>query len=194
MPRVLYFARHGETPWNLAGRWQGHTDVALSDRGREQALALATRLTGAGLGQVRTSDLVRARETAEIVARHLALGEVGVDPDLRERGFGVFEGLTREECAAQHPEVWAIYERDRRLFPPGAESHEHVIARLREAVRRAAGAPGKDGVLLVSHGGSIRLLLSAATGRQLPPIGNGGLFRAVLDGDDLRDVQDMGGV
>jgi broad specificity phosphatase PhoE len=192
--RVLYLARHGETPWNNEGRWQGHTDVALSDRGREQAMALGARVRDKGIAHVCSSDLSRAKETAEIVARQIGLAGVVVDPDLRERAFGVFEGLTREECAARHPEVWADYERDRRIYPPGAEAHEHVLARMSAAVRRAALAPAGDGqaVLVVSHGGSVRLLLSAATGQALPPIPNGGVYRVVLAGDRLVDVKSLG--
>jgi broad specificity phosphatase PhoE len=194
--RVLYLARHGETAWNLEGRWQGHTDVALSDRGRAQAIALAGRLVGLGIAHVHASDLSRARETAEIVARHLALADVAVDPDLRERAFGVFEGLTREECAARHPDVWADYERDRRIHPPGAEPHESVLARVTGAMRRAAAQPHAPdtAVLVVSHGGSMRLLLSAVTGQPQPPIANGGLFRVVFDGEVFTDVENFGGL
>ena len=191
--RVLYLARHGETPWNLEGRWQGHTDVALSERGREQAAALGARLAGLGIAHVRASDLSRAHETATIVAAALGVADVIVDPDLRERAFGVFEGLTRDECATRHPEVWADYERDRRIFPPGAEAHEHVLARMNAAVRRAAGATEANGaaVLVVSHGGSIRLMLSAALGQPLPPMPNGSVYRVVLDGEHFTDVQNL---
>jgi broad specificity phosphatase PhoE len=191
--RVLYFARHGETPWNLEGRWQGHTDVALSDRGREQAAALGARLAGLGIAHVRASDLSRARETAAIVAAALGIADVVIDPDLRERAFGVFEGLTREECATRHPEVWADYERDRRIYPPGAEAHESVLARMNAAVRAAHGAAApEDAVLMVSHGGAVRLMLSAATGRPLPPMPNGSVYRVLFDGERFLDVRDVG--
>jgi broad specificity phosphatase PhoE len=191
--RVLYLARHGETPWNLEGRWQGHTDVALSERGREQAAALGARLAGLGIAHVRASDLSRARETATIVAAALGLTDVVVDPDLRERAFGVFEGLTREECASRHPAVWADYERDRRIYPPGAEAHENVLARMNAAVRAAhTAAASDDAVLLVSHGGSVRLMLSAATGRPLPPMPNGSVYRVVFDGDRFTEVDHIG--
>src|SRR5215213_2410221 len=105
--RTLLLARHGETAWNSEGRWQGHTDIALSPRGREQAVALAGRLQrlGHAVARIRSSDLGRARETAEIVARTLGVTDLGVDPRLRERGFGVFEGLTREECGARYPDL-----------------------------------------------------------------------------------------
>src|SRR6185369_10870266 len=134
--RFFYLARHGETSWNLAGRWQGQTDVGLNDRGREQAEALAGRLRGHGIARVRASDLLRARETAEIVARTLGLGGgVSIDPALRERGYGVFEGLTRDQCAAQHPEAWACYMADRTFAPPGAERQQDLVLRMRAAIQ-----------------------------------------------------------
>ena len=104
MRRIL-LARHGETSWNAIGRLQGHTDIELNEVGRDQALRLAQRLASAGVSEVWTSDLARARQTGEIVAAKLGLATPQVDRELRERHFGVFEGLTRDECQAQHPEV-----------------------------------------------------------------------------------------
>jgi broad specificity phosphatase PhoE len=192
--RRLFLARHGETSWNLERRWQGHTDIGLSERGREQAQQLAARVRALGVGHVRSSDLSRARETAEIVARALGLADVVVDPRLRERSFGVFEGLTAEECADRYPEVWTRYQVDRTCIPPGGEAQEAVVARLRQAVEEALAAPLPDdqAVLLVGHGGSTRALLSHAFGRAFPPLPNGCLFRVdVLDGR-LHRVEDLG--
>ena len=83
--RHLLLARHGETDWNVAGRWQGHTDVPLNATGRAQALALAERLRNEGIAAVATSDLSRARHTAEIVAGALGVPVALVDPALREQ-------------------------------------------------------------------------------------------------------------
>src|SRR3954471_15381320 len=102
--RVLFLARHGETAWNLEQRWQGQTDVTLNDAGRAQAAALAARLAAHRITRIVASDLSRARETAEIIARGLGIDGVLLDAGLRERGYGIFEGLTRGECEAQHPE------------------------------------------------------------------------------------------
>jgi broad specificity phosphatase PhoE len=88
----LLLVRHGETDWNRDGRWQGGSDTRLNDLGREQARALAERLDGS-IDVLYSSDLARARETAEIVAAKLGL-EVHVDPRLRERSFGSWEGRT----------------------------------------------------------------------------------------------------
>lgn len=155
---------------------------------------MAGRLRDLNVRHVRSSDLGRARETAEIVARALEIPEVIVDRRLRERGFGAFEGLTREECMQRFPDVWAAYESDRRVMPTGSEPHEQVIGRLEQGVRSAldatAGMPGA--LLIVGHGGSLRLLLAAAFGRPFPPIGNAGLLRVLAVGHRLESVEDLG--
>lgn len=179
--RTILLARHGETEWNLVGRWQGATDIHLSETGRAQARALGERLRGLGaapVGQIHASDLHRAVETATIVAAALGLPAPRQDQRLRERGFGCFEGRTREECAAQFPEVWARYLADRRSTPPGAEPQETIVARVLEVMHEIASAatPGLP-ALVVSHGGAIRTFAHAALGVSLPPVGNGALFR-----------------
>ena len=126
----------------------------------------------------------RARETAAIAAPHLGLRDldVVVDAGLRERGYGVFEGLTRHECEARHPEDWARYQADRTHTPAQAEPQAQVVARMQAAVIRAAAraAREEDAVLIVSHGGAIRALLTATTGIRPPPMENGAVFRVVL--------------
>lgn len=179
--RWLYLARHGETAWNRANRWQGHTDVALNEVGRQQARALAEIARNRGIALVHASDLGRARETAEIVAAALGVPGVVIDPGLRERGFGCFEGLTREECMAQFPHEWATYKSGAGAPPPGGEVQAHVVERMRDAMLRAATAlqdePSEDAAALaVSHGGSIRLLVGSITGEVPPPLENGALF------------------
>src|SRR3954451_10202115 len=95
MTRLL-FVRHGETDWNAEGRLQGHTDRALNEYGRRQAHELADRLVGDGVAAIYASDLARAKEAAEIIAARLDLPVV-VDPDLRERNWGNWEGLVPSE-------------------------------------------------------------------------------------------------
>lgn len=191
MRRIVYLARHGETDWNRESRWQGHADIALNDQGRAQAAALAERLRPLGVVRAITSDLSRARETAAIVASRLGL-PLDVDPALRERCFGVFEGLTADECARLHAEDWRRYQADHGQLPAGAERREAVVARMTAGVLRAARLDEGDGVgaiLAVSHGGAIRSLLSATTGRRFPPIGNGALVRVVVSPAGLADVE-----
>ena len=116
------FARHGETDWNFEGRLQGHTDRPLNAYGREQAEALAGRLAREDVAAIYASDLARARETAEIVGERLGLPVV-LDPDLREKDWGTWEGLT-------------AVERDRVEFVgETAEAHQERILR---ALRRIA--------------------------------------------------------
>jgi probable phosphoglycerate mutase len=179
---TIFLARHGETEWNRIGRWQGKTDIPLSEVGRAQASALADRLRGRTITEVYTSDLSRARETAEIVARALGVPRLSIDPRLRERGFGCFEGLTREECGERHAEAWALYLADRQNTPSDAEPHEQVVARVVAALTAIAGSAARAGhVLVVSHGAAIRSFIHAITGAAPPPLTNTALFLVDYD-------------
>src|SRR6187402_1313873 len=148
---TIFLARHGETEWNRIGRWQGRTDIPLSEVGRAQARTLAGRLSDRGVSEIFSSDLSRARETAEIVASTLGVARVSLDPRLRERGFGCFEGLTREECAERHAESWQRYLADRRDTPSDAEPFDEVVARVVAGLTAVAElAEPKGHVLVVS--------------------------------------------
>lgn len=159
-PTQLYLARHGRTSWNELRRWQGLTDVPLDDVGRAQALGLADVLRGR-VDAVIASDLLRASETAQIIADALTIPVLAVDEDLRERGYGVFEGLTMEECMERYPDAWAARELDRNFEVPGAEPHKLVLARMRRALDRAVALfrDGSQRGLIISHGSSLRMFL-----------------------------------
>ena len=180
--RLVFMTRHGETDWNFEGRWQGHTDIALNEKGRAQARGIAERLRGAGLAGLVSSDLSRARETAEIVGSALGLGVAYADADLRERTFGVFEGLTRVECERLHPEAWRAWVEEQRPAQ-GVEAPSAVAARVTTAIGRAAERIARDGapVLLVSHGGALRSVVREATGAPVGPIANGAIWRLEWD-------------
>lgn len=185
----MYLVRHGETAWNQVGRWQGHTDVGLNEAGRVQARALAGTFAAHGICRAHSSDLARARETAEIIAARLGLSSVTTDSGFRERGFGCFEGLTREECQARFPEAWARYRSLQSVPPPGGEERAAVVARMRAATLRAASALPPGGVgLVVSHGGAIRLLLASITGTDPGPLENGAGFKLEILDDILAAV------
>ena len=176
--RVLYVARHGESDWNVEGRWQGHTDIPLNEAGRTQARELAVALRPHGLAAVVSSDLARARETAQIVAGALGVPRTYEDPRLRERSFGIFEGLTRRECEQRHPEEWQVWTQERRP-PRGAEPHDALAVRVVAGAERVAlevatsGAPA----LVVTHGAALRALVEAITGCLPPSVQNGDVWR-----------------
>lgn len=173
MPIRLYLARHGRTEWNVAGRFQGHTDIPLDDHGREQARALAERLRGR-IELVFASDLRRASESAEIVAACLQLPILKLDPGLRERSHGVFEGLTREECIERHPEVCAARAGNRNFTVPGGEAPALVVARMQRALERAVASmrSSHQAALVLGHGSSLRIFLESLSGKPEASFGN----------------------
>jgi probable phosphoglycerate mutase len=162
---LLWLIRHGETEWNAQSRIQGHIDIALSPRGQRQAQALARFLRDAPLSAVYASDLARARDTALPVARQGGL-ELRIDPRLRERGFGLFEGSTYAEAQANWPHEYAIWQRREPGHAlPGGESYLQARARvlqcLDEIVRRHAGAGAgatPPVVAIVTHGGVLDIV------------------------------------
>ena len=157
----LYIVRHGETEWNAQGRIQGHSDIALSDQGRQQAHAVARRLQGYAFDAAYSSDLSRTRETAEII-----LGEaktpLQTTPLLREYRKGVFEGLTVHDYARQFPEQYrASLVNDLDFAPDGGETIRETSARLAGFAEQLLERHMDDTVLVVGHGGSLRSLLVA---------------------------------
>ncbi|MEO8876079.1 MAG: histidine phosphatase family protein [Polyangiaceae bacterium] len=172
--RLLYLARHGETEWNALGKLQGANDVPLNDRGRAQAKALGAALANEGIVRFAASDLARAKETVEIAAALLGVTDFVFDPDLRERSFGPFEGLTRGECAERFPDHWNAWQTSNAV-PPGAEAAPLVVARMKRALDRHFDRGGP--LLVVSHGGAMRLILNELTGLAHAPIANGVIYR-----------------
>ena len=158
---TLLLVRHGETDWNREGRWQGHSDTHLNEIGRAQAERVAGELRDVDV--VYSSDLARARETAEIIARRLEL-PVRLETRLRERSFGMWEGLTAAEIEADFPDAhlrWLAGE------GPGADDAEPFDAfgkRVQEGLREILERHRDDTVLVVAHGGSIRVIHALASG------------------------------
>jgi probable phosphoglycerate mutase len=155
---TLLLVRHGETDWNAAGRLQGQTDRPLSDAGRRQARQLADELAGEEFAAMYASDLARARETAEIVAARLGLPVV-LDPELREKDWGTWEGLT-------------AVERDRTAFV--GETTEAHRKRTLSALRRISERYPDSRILVITHGGSMRRVQTAALGVAMPVVENCG--------------------
>jgi probable phosphoglycerate mutase len=176
---ILYLARHGETDWNAEGKLQGQTDIPLNFRGRAQAVALAAHLRSARIAAIATSDLARARSTADIVGAELGVPVTLVDAAFRERGYGIFEGLTQAQAQARDPAEWARFvEGDGTSL--GAEPLTAVAQRMYDATLRAAKALPSP-TLIVSHGRAIRELLTVAVGKSVPAIANGGVYRFVVE-------------
>lgn len=159
---TVYLARHGESDWNAERRWQGHADRPLTERGREQAEALAERLAGVQLDAVYASDLRRAWETADPVARSHGLDVVRV-PDLREVHVGSWSGLTRDECEARFPEAFARWRDGGQGWDDG-ETYDEMAERVVSALHRLAEKHPGGSILVVSHGGPIRAVHAHALG------------------------------
>ena len=163
---MILLARHGETAENKERRFQGQKDVPLNDTGREQARALAEHAKGEGIVAVYTSPLVRARETAEIVAAELGL-EPRPDDRLKEVDVGQWQDRLKDDIARDEPEQWAAFGRGGEdwRFPGGeslAEQQERVIAALVD-ITQAGDLPA----LVVCHRGVIRCALAHTQQRGL---------------------------
>lgn len=163
----LCIVRHGETAWNAQRRIQGQLDVALNATGRAQARALGAMLAGRLFAALYASDLTRARQTAQAAAEALGL-EVRLSPILRERHYGVFQGLTHEEARARHGDHYRRFEcRDTQFSFGTGESLLQFQSRVMDGLSALARAhPGAD-VLVVSHGGILDIARRAATGMSL---------------------------
>jgi broad specificity phosphatase PhoE len=159
---TILLARHGESDWNHSQRWQGFADRPLTEVGRRQATELAERLEGTELDAIYSSDLQRARETAEIVARTNGL-TVETTPDLREVNVGSWEGLSRAEAEERFPDGYRRWLQGGEGWDDG-ETYEQMSKRVLAAIHRIAKAHDRGRVLVVAHGGSIRAVHAAALG------------------------------
>jgi probable phosphoglycerate mutase len=192
---LITLVRHGQTDWNLQRRIQGNTDIPLNDTGRADALAAAEVLAAGSYDAVYASPLVRAQETARIIATRLGLDEPVTTRGLREREFGEAEGIDVGDYIARyggwHSEV------------PGAESLEQVRDRALDSLERIVRAsrrrstPNQESIIVVSHGGVIRALLMHVSGGSLPRDGdllrNGSVHRFVAEHTTLRLLEPISG-
>ncbi len=184
----LLLVRHGETDWNLQMRFQGQTDVDLNARGVEQAEAVAHRLRNEPLQAIYSSDLRRAMQTAQIIARHHDLRPIA-DTDLRELSYGVWEGMSREEIlASEWAELFEKYRKDSlRYRPPGAEYPEQILERSRRVLHRIRHEYHEGTVCIVGHGGSLRALICVALSAPLETFRRMRLDNASLSAIECRD-------
>jgi probable phosphoglycerate mutase len=195
---AIILIRHGETAWNAVRRLQGHTDIALNAAGEQQAEALARALAGEALDLIVSSDLSRARQTAQAVARHHAVPLLS-DPALRERGYGVFEGLLYTEIAERYPiefAEWQARDVDSRM-PHGervAESFREFNTRCLAAIADWAGRYPGQTIAMVAHGGVLECAYRAACGIKLDgprdfQVKNAGINRFTFAAAQLSLVQ-----
>lgn len=163
----LILIRHGETLWNTERRMQGHRDSPLTERGLWQARQLGARLKAQPFSALYSSDLPRARRTAEHIAEVTGHAIV-TDPRLRERHFGVFEGLTQAEMQALEPEAYARFmSRDPQYAVPGGESPAAFFARCRAALEELAALHSGETIAVVTHGLVLDCAYRAASGLAL---------------------------
>jgi probable phosphoglycerate mutase len=155
----ICLVRHGETAWNAEKRIQGHTDIALAESGLAQAEAVARCLPRQSVSALYTSDLLRASQTAACIGNVLGL-PLSLLPSLRERCYGIFEGLTYDEARARYPvDFHALEMRDPDYaFPEGGESLRQLHARVTGQLRRLAMDHSGQLVVLVTHGGVLDIV------------------------------------
>ena len=163
---MILLARHGETDYNVPpARVQGWRDIPLNDHGRDQARKLALAAAGEGLRSIWSSQLARARETADIVAEETGL-EVRVDERLAESDRGEWEGRLLDDIARDEPELWDAWRRAGAEFRfPGGESLDEHLARVSAVLDDITA--GELPALAVCHGGTIRCAFARADPRGL---------------------------
>ncbi|MDO8285998.1 MAG: histidine phosphatase family protein [Rhodoferax sp.] len=159
--------RHGETAWNVDTRLQGHLDIGLNERGQWQARRAAQALADEDIAAIYTSDLSRARATAQAIADHntnLAARQVHPHTGLRERGFGIFEGQTYAQINLDWPEESRRWrQRDPHFAPQGGETLTQLRERVTATVNALASQHVGEQIVLVAHGGVMDALYRLAT-------------------------------
>lgn len=198
----IILIRHGETDWNVERRLQGFIDIPLNAHGHRQAESLALALRDDSFSVVCTSDLQRARATAERICLDRG-ARLHVEPALRERSFGAFEGLRRPDIEALHPEAfraWQAREHDA-VLPDGRQPAETLAGfydRAITAVTRLAVLYAGQTIVVVAHGGVLDCIYREAAGVALAvpcavDLRNAGINRLTFDDKHLR-VKEWGAV
>jgi alpha-ribazole phosphatase len=154
----LYLIRHGETDWNIEGRWQGQADVPLNARGLQQAAQTAAALTGIGFSAIYSSDLARARQTAEALA-HATGVAISFDPRLREIHQGEWQGQLVTDIRARYAQAYQLRLDDPLAFAaPGGETARQVQQRVVQATDDILRQHPCQHVAIVSHGFALAVI------------------------------------
>ncbi len=163
----ICFIRHGETDWNVAKRIQGHTDIPLNETGRAQALAMAFNAAHQRFHAIYSSDLKRTMETAQALAQREDQ-VVKLLPQLRERHYGVFQGITAAEGAVRYPQAYAHYvARDLEYDFENGESLSGFAERVADGIDWLLRHHSGQTIAAVSHSGVLDVIYRRATGRPL---------------------------
>ena len=158
----IIFVRHGQTVYNRESKYQGQMDAQLSELGLKQAELVAARLKHENISAVYSSDLSRARETAEQIAAYHNM-KVNVETGLRECSFGAWEGLTVSSVMEKYPVLYSDYQSDSvRFRAPGGERLEELQERTVQTVEGIVSEHHKSTVLIVTHNGPIKAFLCHA--------------------------------
>jgi len=166
MATRICFIRHGETDWNVDKRIQGHIDIPLNETGRSQAVAMAFNAGHHSFSAIYSSDLIRAFETAQVLAKRESVPVTKL-PQLRERHYGFFEGQVKDDLH-QHPEAYAKYKaRDLEYDFETGETIPALAARVDDAVHQMVSHHDGETIAAVTHAGVLDILYRRATGRPL---------------------------
>ena len=190
---TIVLVRHGETDWNVERRWQGHADPGLNETGRAQAAAVARSLAAKPFDAVYSSDLARARETAEIIGTELAL-PVQLDARLREVDVGEWSGLTTPEIEQRYPD--SLRRRDEGgIGWEHGETYTAMGDRVVEALHAIAEAHPKGRVLVVTHGGPMCSIWLAGGGTltDWPRTSNCDLDEIAIENRQIRRIDSVRG-
>jgi probable phosphoglycerate mutase len=178
---TLLLVRHGETPWNVESRIQGHLDIALNPLGVAQAEAVGKRLASEPFDAIYSSDLIRALQTARLAVSDPGRNIIR-DQRLRERHLGVLQGLTAEEAMAAHPAAWKAFKsRDPDLELAGGEKLGEFSRRVVDFVEAVLKAHAGGRVVLVTHGGVLDAAYRHALGMPLSVSRNFPIYNASVN-------------
>lgn len=196
-PAIFYIVRHGETTWNVAKLLQGHQDSPLTDDGIIQVKELAQQFASVHFDHVFSSDLMRAKRTAELltITKKLAINTTHL---LRERSFGKYEGKPREVFQAENEELIKQYEalsqneQWKFKYGDGMESSEEIVTRLLTFLRETAVTYEGKTILIVTHGGVLRTLLQHLGQGKPGTINNTAYIKLQSDGTDFEILETQG--
>lgn len=185
-PRRVIFARHGQTEWNIEYRFQGRTNIKLTDTGKQQAKALAARLSSWPLEIIYTSPLDRALYTAREIAKYHDIEPV-VLHDIQEIDFASWEGKSITALEREQHDLFSLWRSDPFFNPPkGAETWEKIYTRLSRAVKIFLDGNYKH-IAVISHGGVMRALYAVFLGLNPHKVWNMDVSNCAMSGVEMRN-------